>query len=123
LILNGGGGANIVVAQDKSIERRLDSYIASLPDPFSGTILIVVGDSIRTSEGYGMANIEYGIPNSGNTKHAIGSVPKPFSAIPVHGERGKQLSYSSNCISTLYDNGKQLLHVLWELSAGSLFPK
>jgi CubicO group peptidase (beta-lactamase class C family) len=72
---------NTIIAQTTSIEKRLDSYINSLSDKFSGTILIAIGDKILINKGYGMADIEYDIPNTSSTKYEIGSVTKHFTAL------------------------------------------
>jgi len=72
---------NMVLAQTRSIENRLDSYIKSLPDKFNGTILISIGDQILINKGYGMANLENNIQNNSNTKYEIGSVTKHFTAL------------------------------------------
>ena len=61
------------------VEKKLDNYINLLPDKFSGTILIAIGDKILINKGYGMADIEYDIPNDGYTKYEIGSTTKRFT--------------------------------------------
>ncbi|MFZ0034458.1 MAG: serine hydrolase, partial [Sedimentisphaerales bacterium] len=66
-----------------SVEEKIDQYIRSLPEPFSGTILLAVGDKILMNKGYGMADIGYGIPNTGKTKYQIASTTKHFTSVLV----------------------------------------
>jgi CubicO group peptidase (beta-lactamase class C family) len=81
VLLNCNIFINITLGQNISIEKKLDNYINLLPDKFSGTILIAIGDKILINKGYGMANIECNISNKSNTKYEIGSVTKHFTAI------------------------------------------
>ena len=66
-----------------SVEEQIDRYVASLPDPFSGTILLAVGDKILMNKGYGLANRSYDIPNTADTKYEIASTTKHFTAVLV----------------------------------------
>jgi CubicO group peptidase (beta-lactamase class C family) len=50
---------------------------------FSGSVLIARGDHIVFSRGYGLANIEWNIPNTPTTKFRIGSVTKQFTAAAI----------------------------------------
>ena len=50
-----------------SIVERVDRLIAGLPEEFTGTILLGVGDSILMNKGYGMADRAHDIPNTANT--------------------------------------------------------
>jgi CubicO group peptidase (beta-lactamase class C family) len=50
---------------------------------FAGSVLIAKGDHIVFSRGYGLANIEWNIPNTPNTKYRIGSVTKQFTAAAI----------------------------------------
>jgi CubicO group peptidase (beta-lactamase class C family) len=50
---------------------------------FGGTVLIVQGDRILLSEGFGSADIENNIPNTPRTRFRLGSVTKQFTAMAV----------------------------------------
>ncbi len=75
--------SSICNAQTTSLSARIDKYVHSLEEPFTGTILLAIEDSILFNKGYGQANIAYGIPNTANTKYLIGSTTKPFTSILV----------------------------------------
>ncbi|WP_157975978.1 serine hydrolase domain-containing protein [Lewinella sp. IMCC34191] len=47
-------------------------------------VIVVEGDSLRFAEGYGSANLEYGIPIDTGTVFQVGSVSKQFTAFAVY---------------------------------------
>jgi CubicO group peptidase (beta-lactamase class C family) len=82
--------ALLVLAQDASrIDQIVQSYVTA--KTFSGTVLVARGGEVLFSKGYGMANLEWDIPNSPSTKFRLGSVTKQFTAasILLLEERGK----------------------------------
>ena len=60
-------------------------------DGFSGTVLVARNGKPIVSKGYGMANIELGVPNAPQTVFRLGSVTKQFTAMAIMmlAERGK----------------------------------
>jgi CubicO group peptidase (beta-lactamase class C family) len=67
-----------------TVEQAVDEFIAPLVNGyFSGAILIAQGDTILVSKGYGMANLEYDIPNTPQTKFRIASMTKQFTAMAI----------------------------------------
>lgn len=50
---------------------------------FNGSVLVASNGEVVFSDGFGMANMEYDIPNRPNTKHRIGSITKQFTAALV----------------------------------------
>lgn len=50
---------------------------------FNGSALVAEGGSIVYKQGYGLANLEWHIPNQPDTKFRIGSLTKPFTALLV----------------------------------------
>lgn len=77
-------------AQDASrMDQIVQSYVSART--FMGTVLVARGGEILFSKGYGMANLEWDIPNSPSTKFRLGSVTKQFTAasILLLEERGK----------------------------------
>lgn len=64
---------------------KIDSVITDLAadDKFSGAVLLAKDEDILLSKGYGLANHEWDIPNTPQTKFLIGSVAKQFTAIGI----------------------------------------
>ena len=50
---------------------------------FMGAVLVARGDDVLINEGYGFANLEWGIANTPDTKFRIGSITKQFTAASV----------------------------------------
>jgi len=60
-------------------------------DLFSGVALIARGDEVVFQKAYGMASIEYAVPNRLDTRFNLGSINKIFTQIAIEqlAERGK----------------------------------
>jgi CubicO group peptidase (beta-lactamase class C family) len=52
-------------------------------DGFSGNVVVFRNGSILSNESYGLANIELGVPITANTRFAIGSLTKQFTAASI----------------------------------------
>ena len=50
---------------------------------FSGAVLVARGSEILLSKGYGLANVEWDIPNAPTTKFRLGSITKQFTAASI----------------------------------------
>lgn len=50
---------------------------------FNGSLLVVEHGKVIYEKGFGLANMEWGIPNRSNTKFRIGSITKQFTAMLV----------------------------------------
>lgn len=78
---------------DQQITTKADEYMnaAVKVEGFSGSVLVARYGKPIFDKGYGMANIELGVPNSPNTVYRLGSVTKQFTgmAITMLQERGK----------------------------------
>lgn len=59
----------------------VDSYVRS--DLFSGSILVARGDQLLFRKAFGLADREWDIPNTPQTKFRIGSVTKQFTATAI----------------------------------------
>ncbi|HMW96936.1 MAG TPA: serine hydrolase domain-containing protein, partial [Flavobacteriales bacterium] len=60
---------------------RIDTFLsAATAAGFSGSVLVMRGDSILLDKGYGMRDREQQLPNTPGTVHAIGSITKQFTA-------------------------------------------
>lgn len=67
------------------IQNRLDRYMRVWEEagPFSGTVLVAQGERILLHQGYGFANLEFGVPNTASTIYKIASITKLFTAAAV----------------------------------------
>ncbi|WP_297093743.1 serine hydrolase [uncultured Draconibacterium sp.] len=73
------------VSSGQSKKEKLDELIKlySEYDKFNGSVLVAEHGNIIFKKGYGLANIEWNIPNAPNTKHRLGSVTKQFTAMLI----------------------------------------
>src|ERR1700757_5334614 len=62
-------------------DRQVQAYVRN--GDFSGSVLVAKDAHILFQKSYGMANYEWNIPNSENTKYHIASVTKTFTAAAV----------------------------------------
>jgi CubicO group peptidase (beta-lactamase class C family) len=69
-------------ADSAAVKERLEvvakSYTAG--NAFMGTVLVAEGDHILLNQGYGMADLEWNIPNAPEVKFRLGSLTKQFTA-------------------------------------------
>ncbi|MGL4233811.1 MAG: serine hydrolase [Casimicrobium sp.] len=70
---------------DRAAIQQLDRYYESLAEDkvFSGAVLIAQGDKVLLNNGYGYANIELNVPNTAETRFAIASITKQFTAAAI----------------------------------------
>ena len=70
---------------DQPIAVQADKYLNDLvrQGRFSGSVLIARDGKVLLSRGYGMANLEYGIPNTPQTKFLLASLTKQFTAMAI----------------------------------------
>ncbi len=66
-------------------QAEVDMAIAAMIKPESGgaTVAVAQGNKILFSKGYGLANVEYNIPNSPKTIFHVASVSKQFTAFAI----------------------------------------
>jgi CubicO group peptidase (beta-lactamase class C family) len=71
------------------LEQAIQAYVQK--GAFMGSVLVARDTTIVLSKGYGMANLEWEIPNTPATKFRLGSITKQFTAasILLLEERGK----------------------------------
>lgn len=64
---------------------HIDDFLTRLTENryFSGAVLIAQDGEILLSQGYGLANREWDIPNTPQTKFRIGSITKQFTAMAI----------------------------------------
>jgi CubicO group peptidase (beta-lactamase class C family) len=72
-------------SQEETIAARVDDIVHSQVDnkKFTGSVLVAKGDHILFNKSYGLANVEWNIPNTPTTKFRIGSVTKQFTAAAI----------------------------------------
>jgi CubicO group peptidase (beta-lactamase class C family) len=75
--------SNINFAQTKveQIEELLSTCEAY--GKFNGSVLVSDQGKVLYKKGFGMANMEWDIPNQPNTKHRLGSITKQFTAMLI----------------------------------------
>src|SRR5580765_5831461 len=73
------------VAQEASLSSKLDRAAEAYQKNrrFIGSVLVAKGDKVIHEKGYGLANIEWNIPNSPITKFRLGSITKQFTATAI----------------------------------------
>ena len=73
--------SNMSFAQTKveQIEELLSTY--NEYGQFNGSVLVSDQGKVIYKKGFGMANMEWDIPNQPNTKHRLGSITKKFTAM------------------------------------------
>lgn len=66
----------------QSVEYKINELMNAYAEngQFSGTILIKKGNKIIYENAFGLANREWNIPNTIDSKFLIGSIGKPFTA-------------------------------------------
>jgi CubicO group peptidase (beta-lactamase class C family) len=70
-------------AQSTDVAAELDVLFTKFTDQdiFNGAVLVARDGEILLSKGYGMANLDWDIPNTPDTKFRIGSITKQFTAM------------------------------------------
>lgn len=74
-----------VNAQAADLKKEFDRYLTAANDvwKFHGAVLVAKDGKIIFEKGYGMANIELGVPNTPQMKFQIGSITKQFTATAI----------------------------------------
>jgi CubicO group peptidase (beta-lactamase class C family) len=73
------------ITDSVAVKERLDAVAKAYTsgNAFMGTALVVRGDNTLLNKGYGMADLEWSIPNSPDVKFRLGSLTKQFTATLV----------------------------------------
>ena len=82
------GTASLCAVQTKdeaALKNRLEQIANSYTpkNAFMGTVLVVEGDRVLLDKGYGMASLEWQVPNAPDAKFRLGSLTKQFTATLV----------------------------------------
>ena len=70
-----------VFTQDHAAKIQEVLSLAHKYRQFNGTALVAVNGKVIYKQGVGMANMEWGIPNTPDTKFRLGSITKQFTAM------------------------------------------
>ena len=75
--------SNISFGQTKTeqLDQLLNQYLEY--GQFNGSVLVADQGKVIYKKGFGMANMEWDIPNTSTTKHRLGSVTKQFTAMLI----------------------------------------
>lgn len=73
--------ASIVTGQGKA--REIETLLTSYNElgQFNGAVLVAENNKVIYKKGFGLANFEWHIPNTADTKFRIGSITKSFTAV------------------------------------------
>ena len=66
-----------------TLEARIDKYMQLYHGSFSGIIFVAQKGKVLISQGYGLADRELDVPNTPQTKYAIGSISKSLTAMAI----------------------------------------
>lgn len=78
LFISGSVAAQISTSR---FDRQVQAYVRN--GDFSGSVLVAKDGRVLFQKSYGMANYEWNVPNSENTKYHIASVTKTFTAAAI----------------------------------------
>lgn len=107
-----------------ALTTEIDAYLKAHYEIgwFSGSVIVVRAGEIVWARGYGMASLEYQVPNSPQTRFRLGSVTKQFTAAAILQLQERGLLDVQASISTYlpdYPNGDGItLHHLLTHTAG-----
>ncbi len=73
------------IAAQSERARQIDELVNSYHqiDQFHGSVLVAEKGAVILKKGYGLANREFGIPNTPDAKFRLGSITKQFTAVLV----------------------------------------
>ena len=67
----------------QNIDSRMDQIVQSyvVDKQFMGSVLVVRGNQVLFSKGYGSANLEWQVPDTPSTKFRLGSITNQFTCL------------------------------------------
>ena len=80
-LANQGVSGSAELATEQEMDAFVQAHLAT--GPFMGTVLVARGDEVLLSKGYGMANLEWDVPNSPGVVLRLGSLVKQFTAAAI----------------------------------------
>lgn len=78
--------AAAAAAEADALGSAIDAIVAPYVDLhlFGGVVLVARGDRVLATRPYGMANVEFGVPNRTDTRFPIASITKRFMLLVLH---------------------------------------
>ncbi|MDX1761049.1 MAG: serine hydrolase domain-containing protein, partial [Christiangramia sp.] len=75
----------IAFSQTSNKAAKIDELINKYSDyqQFNGSVLVADNGEVIFKKGYGLANMEWDIPNAPDTKHRVGSITKQFTSMII----------------------------------------
>ncbi|MFN8254955.1 MAG: serine hydrolase [Bacteroidales bacterium] len=75
----------IPVALGQTKAEKIDKLMKLYNDygQFNGSLLVAENGKVILKKGYGLANMEWNIPNQADTKHRLGSITKQFTSMLI----------------------------------------
>ena len=76
---------NLAQISTADVVARIDEFLTNevAEGRFCGSVLVAHKGEVLISKGYGMANIEHGVPNTPDTKFRTASITKQFTAMAI----------------------------------------
>ena len=74
---------NVSIGQTKTDQIDKLMHLYSEYGQFNGSVLVADAGKVIYKKGFGMANMEWNIPNQPDTKHRLGSVTKQFTSMLI----------------------------------------
>jgi CubicO group peptidase (beta-lactamase class C family) len=109
---------------EQKIVQRLDTYMQALTglNRFSGSVVVAKGNTVLLNKGYGLANHEFDVPNTPQTRFRICSITKMITATAIMQLQEKELLHVTDPISTYlpdYPRGNEItIHHLLTHTSG-----
>ncbi|WP_111880021.1 serine hydrolase [Aequorivita sp. CIP111184] len=77
--------ATVAISFAQTKTAQLDDLLNKYTEygQFSGSVLVAEKGKVIYKKGFGMANLEWDIPNAPDTKHRLGSITKQFTAMLI----------------------------------------
>jgi CubicO group peptidase (beta-lactamase class C family) len=75
----------VFISCGQSKTEKLDKLIGAFAaeGQFNGSVLVAVKGKVIYKKGFGLANMEWNIPNQSDTKHRLGSITKQFTCMLI----------------------------------------
>jgi CubicO group peptidase (beta-lactamase class C family) len=111
-------------SQPAAVQQKLAAYMQGQHDVnhFAGVVLVTRHDTVLLRQAYGLADQEWAVPNTPDTKFALASVTKQFTALAILqlAERGQlQLTDKLSAFLPGFPNGTAItLHMLLTHTSG-----
>lgn len=119
--------ATLTVSFAQTKTAQLDGLLDKYTEygQFNGSVLVADNGKVIYKKGFGMANMEWDIPNTPDTKHRLGSITKQFTAMLImqlvaEGKLDLQATVSTYILDYSKVNGEKItIHQLLTHTSGT----